>query len=424
MSLHTPQLRPVPVPVHSPTTPARGRRPRLVIRIVAVFALLVGGVALPAQANAALPTTTQPTAAPASAALAAAPLTVAQAIATQSGTGTVRGFVVGQPISSSSVVTGDFPNDYALALADTAGATDTSAMVYVQIPSAFRAQWGLATNSGLLGDQIDVTGSLAGYFSHPGVTGATAFAADDGGTDPGDPGDPGEPTDPGTYYDGTSGLTGHALEAKLHTIISAGVTTLSYDEGWEALKDTDEDPADPSNVIEVYSGTSIAKSNNGGGVDDWNREHVWAKSHGDFGTTNGPGTDVHHLRPEDVTVNSSRGNKDFDAGGTENPQAPGNFADADSWEPRDAVKGDVARMIFYMSVRWEGDDGKPDLEVNDAVDNGSAPNIGTLSALRQWNQQDPPDAFEKSRNEKIFETWQHNRNPFIDHPEWVAAIWG
>ena len=91
---------------------------------------------------------------------------------------------------------------------------------------------------------------------------------------------------------------------------------LTYDQVWNALKDTDQDPNNANNVIEIYSGRSIAKSDNGGGVDQWNREHVWAKSHGDFGTANGPGTDVHHLRPEDVTVNSTRGNLDFDNGGS------------------------------------------------------------------------------------------------------------
>nr|WP_248583605.1 endonuclease [Nocardioides sp. InS609-2] len=95
-----------------------------------------------------------------------------------------------------------------------------------------------------------------------------------------------------------------------------------------------------------------------------NREHVWAKSHGDFGTATGPGTNIHYRRPEDVTVNGARGNLDFDAGGTQNAEAPGNYADGDSWEPRDAVKG-VARMIFYISVRYEGDDGFADLEVDD-----------------------------------------------------------
>jgi endonuclease I len=156
---------------------------------------------------------------------------------------------------------------------------------------------------------------------------------------------------------------------------------------------------------------------------DWKREHVWAKSHGDFGTSTGPGTDLHHLRPEDASVNSTRGNKDFDNGGTPVDEAPDSLSDSDSFEPRDAVKGDVARMILYMAVRYDGTDGHPDLEPNDTVDNGSAPNIGRLSVLLQWNSEDPPDTFEQHRNHVIYDQFQHNRNPFIDHPEWAASVY-
>jgi endonuclease I len=199
------------------------------------------------------------------------------------------------------------------------------------------------------------------------------------------------------------------------------VTTLSYDAVWNALKVTDQDPANSSNVILLYSGVSRSKSLNGGDAGDWNREHVWAKSHGDFGTSAGPGTDLHHLRPEDVRVNAERDNKDFDNGGSAVADAPGNRTDADSWEPRAAVKGDVARMVFYMAVRYEGGDPYPDLEVDDATGSGAAPRLGRVSALRQWSQQDPPDAFERRRNEMIY-SYQGNRNPFVDHPEWVTAI--
>ncbi|WP_406378843.1 endonuclease I family protein [Streptomyces sp. NBC_01618] len=225
-----------------------------------------------------------------------------------------------------------------------------------------------------------------------------------------------------TYYEDALGKSGTALKSALHTIIS-NQTKISYSQVWDALKNTDEDPANPSNVILLYTGRSKPKSDNGGSVGQWNREHVWAKSHGDFGTATGPGTDIHHLRPADVTVNSIRGNKDFDNGGSAVSGAPGNYTDSDSFEPRDAVKGDVARMILYMAVRYEGDDAFPDLEPNDKVSNGSAPYIGRLSVLKAWSQEDPPDSFEKRRNDVIFDRYQHNRNPFIDHPEWVKSIW-
>ncbi|SCK31014.1 Endonuclease I [Streptomyces sp. WMMB 322] len=225
------------------------------------------------------------------------------------------------------------------------------------------------------------------------------------------------------YYQDAEGKTGEELKTALHGIISNGVTTLSYDEVWDALKETDQDPDNSGNVIELYTGKSISKDSNGGDQGNWNREHVWAKSHGDFGTADGPGTDVHHLRPSDVQVNSIRGNKDFDEGGSEVEGAPGNFTDDDSYEPRDEVKGDVARMILYMDVRYEGEDSFPDLEANDEVDNGSKPNIGRVSVLKQWSEQDPPDKFEENRNQVIFDKIQKNRNPFIDHPEWVGEIY-
>ncbi|GAA3825398.1 endonuclease [Streptomyces coacervatus] len=225
-----------------------------------------------------------------------------------------------------------------------------------------------------------------------------------------------------TYYKNAIGKTGASLKSSLHTIISSQ-SKISYSAVWDALKVTDQDPNNSNNVILLYSGVSRAKSLNGGDTGDWNREHVWAKSHGDFGTATGPGTDLHHLRPADVTVNSIRGDKDFDNGGSTVSNGGGSLTDSDSFEPRDADKGDVARMILYMAVRYDGGDGFADLEPDEKVDNGSAPYIGKLSVLKQWNDEDPPSTFEENRNQVIYDTYQHNRNPFIDHPEWVDAIW-
>jgi endonuclease I len=356
-------------------------------------------------------------------AVAATPLTVAQAIAAQGTTATVRGYVVGQPTATTTVLRSGFTGDTALALADTASTTNTSSMVYVQITSAFRAAWGLRTNPSRMGTRIDVTGPLRSYFSHAGLTSPSAFAAAGSTTPPTTtPSPTTTPPPAGDYYAAAAGKSGAALKTALHQIISTGVTKLTYDQVWTALKVTDQDPANTNDVIEIYSGRSVPKTSNGGDPDDWNREHVWAKSHGDFGTSTGPGTDVHHLRPEDVTVNSTRGNKDFDDGGSAVAQAPGSLTDADSFEPRDAVKGDVARMIFYMAVRYEGGDGYPNLEVDDAVSSGTAPRLGRVSTLLEWNAEDPPDAFERHRNDVIYSQFQHNRNPFVDHPDWVASI--
>ncbi|UKJ81127.1 endonuclease [Priestia megaterium] len=354
---------------------------------------------------------------------AAAFLSVAQALENQNNSvQTVKGYVVGQPTGTSTVITNNYPNDYALALADSSNETNTDKMVYVQIPSNLRSTFGLQSHSELRGKSLTVTGTLTPYFSHPGIKSVTSISTETGGTDPAP--DPTEPTVPvEDYYRTAAEKTGNSLKTELHNIIDHH-TELSYSAVWEALKKTDEDPANANNVILLYTGRSQAKSTNGGGVDDWNREHVWAKSHGDFGTAMGPGTDLHHLRPTDVSVNSTRGNLDFDNGGTEHSEALGNYFDSDSWEPRDEVKGDVARMLFYMAVRYEGDvSDEPDLELNNTVNNGTAPYHGKLSVLLRWNAQDPVDDRERRRNDIIYSDYQHNRNPFIDHPEWVNEIW-
>lgn len=355
----------------------------------------------------------------------AATITVTQAISTQNGSvATVRGYVVGQPTATSTVVTDSYPNDYALALAAAPSETDTADMLYVQVPSAFRSTWGLRSNPDLVGQQIDVTGTLAAYFSHPGHKNGTTFALANGGT----PEEP-TPTDPPTngeipsgYYDDASGKSGDQLKTALNGIID-NHTTLSYDQVWDALKAVDEDPNNANNVITVYSQLSLPKSSNGGDADQWNREHTWAKSHGDFGTSAGPGTDVHHLMPEDVTVNSTRGNLDFDETTGSVDQCSGCAVDGDSFEPPAVTRGDIARAMFYMAVRYEGTDAYVDLEVNDQVGNGSAPYIGKLSVLKAWHEADPPSEFEINRNDEIYADWQHNRNPFVDHPEWVESIW-
>jgi endonuclease I len=346
------------------------------------------------------------------------PFTVSQASSTQNGSAySVEGYIVGQPTSATNVVSSNFPNDYALALADSPNEANISNVVYVQIPSSFRSSYGLQSNPQLLGEKLKVTGSLTYYFAHAGVKSTTAFHV----TQSQDP-DPADPISYEEYYKTAEGKTGDSLKTELHTIIDDH-STLSYSEVWDALRSTDEDPTNHNNVLLLYSGRSQSKYTNGGSVNDWNREHVWAKSHGDFGTAQGPGTDLHHLRPTDVTVNSSRGNLDFDRGGSEHMEAPGNYYDNDSWEPRDEVKGDVARMLFYMAVRYEGDGGEIDLELNNYVNNGSGPNHGKISVLLDWHEQDPVDSLERHRNEVIFEDYQGNRNPFIDHPEWAEMVW-
>jgi len=238
------------------------------------------------------------------------------------------------------------------------------------------------------------------------------------------------------YYDPANGLTGDQLKEALHNIID-GHTTYPYSSSgtdtWDILKEADRDPSNPNNVIGIYSGFSMNGPAEYNGGDGWSREHVWAKSRGDFGTSQGAGTDCHHLRAEDVSTNSARGNRNFDnadyyytdASGQYNGATLSKTSDSEYvWEPRDVVKGDVARMIFYMVVRYEGDGGEPDLELTETYQSSTsnAPLHAKLSTLIAWHLADPVDNAEINRNEVIY-SYQNNRNPFIDHPEYVCQIY-
>ncbi len=223
------------------------------------------------------------------------------------------------------------------------------------------------------------------------------------------------------YYNGVEGKDGEELKAQLNDIIS-GHTVYSYFFSKEIFKLSDQDPDNPNNVITVYGGFSRPNDNYGTGGDFLNREHVWAKSHGTFEDILPMDSDVHNLKPADASVNVSRSNKDFDNGGTQHPEATDCYFTDDTWEPRDGAKGDIARIIFYMATRYEGENGEMDLEVVDEINTYPNPTHGRLSTLLEWNMQDPPDDFERNRNNVIY-SFQQNRNPFIDNPEFANLIW-
>jgi endonuclease I len=174
---------------------------------------------------------------------------------------------------------------------------------------------------------------------------------------------------------------------------------------------------------------------------EWNREHVWSKSRGDFeikeGTTTvlamGAHTDLHHLVPEERTMNSIKNNRMFEDcndGDDTNVEhvGYGNYTCNDwDFEPRDEVKGDVARMLFYMAVRYEGEEGDMvDLELINNPDSdrlSKLPLYGDLDDLLRWHEEDPVSEREILRNQLIY-TYQNNRNPFVDIPDLVPLIWG
>ena len=232
----------------------------------------------------------------------------------------------------------------------------------------------------------------------------------------------------GDYYDSVTSLSGDSLKAALQDLLETNHNKLSYSEVWDALQYTDEDPDNTDNVILLYTGRSHDKDDRDGqtGFDNqsWNREHVWPKSLGFSSTSQYGYTDIHHIRPADKTVNSSRSNKDYDEGGDAQGEAADTYATSESFEPRDDIKGDVARMIFYMDIRYDGSDGNmSDLYlVNDTSSETDDPFFGVLCTLYSWHQNDSVDSQEMTRNNRI-EEWQGNRNPLIDHPEWVETFY-
>lgn len=250
------------------------------------------------------------------------------------------------------------------------------------------------------------------------------------------------------------------MRATLHEVIDDHTRipyTSSSTDTWDVLELADEDPGDPPRILDLYKNASYPKF--GGGNSFYNREHAWPKSYGfpNDGSTNYPFTDCHHLFLWDSGSNSSRSNKPYrfcNAACSEKPTDfnfgqgggsgiwPGNSNwttgsfTSGTWETWVGRRGDVARALFYMDVRYEGGvhgitgANEPDLILTDDEARIAASNtganesvayMGMLSVLIQWHQEDPVDSLEMWHNDRVFD-FQGNRNPFVDHPEWVACL--
>ena len=213
---------------------------------------------------------------------------------------------------------------------------------------------------------------------------------------------------------------------------------------WEALNYTDAACDDASaycdSVVLLYSGDvrPMKKANRGKGKDDsWDREHVWPKSRGFPKKAQDGYTDLHHLRPADRNINGKHSNLGYDEGGKpvvdetlDGTPVTGIRVDLDnqSFEPTDLAKGQVARMLFYMAVRYEagdnlGDEKMPDLKLIDDNKKIKEPVIGDLCTLLKWHARFPVSDFERRRNDRVQQI-QGNRNPFIDRPDYADVIWG
>lgn len=241
---------------------------------------------------------------------------------------------------------------------------------------------------------------------------------------------------PAGYYNSAQGLTGEQLQSALHNIID-GHQQQSYNSLWSHFYHTDR--KSNGKVWDMYSdlpgGTppyefsfySDQCGNYSGENSCYNREHSWPKSW--FNEASPMQTDLFHIYPTDGYVNSRRSNYPY--GEVENPtwtslngskvgMNTAGWSGSMVFEPIDAYKGDLARTYFYMSVRYYGQDGSWD--ENEMVE-GAQIKPGALDMLLQWHTADPVSQKEIDRNNAIYDI-QHNRNPFIDHPEYAQNIWG
>jgi endonuclease I len=223
---------------------------------------------------------------------------------------------------------------------------------------------------------------------------------------------------------------GNALKNNLSTlIINTHTTLIPYTSGstdtWDVIHESDLDVSIPNNVILLYGyddtdndsfndrTRAIAYQQSSSCIGYWNREHVFAKSlanpslETDFP---GPGTDVHNLRAADCQMNSTRSNNYFRDG------SGNSFLDGDFY-PGDEFKGDVARIIMYMYLRYPTQCEPINIGVGDRTYASDMPNI-----FLEWNEEDPVSEFERNRNDVIF-SFQGNRNPFIDNPYLATLIW-
>ncbi|MDH5903778.1 endonuclease [Vibrio splendidus] len=261
------------------------------------------------------------------------------------------------------------------------------------------------------------------------------------------------PTEPpvlGEYYKDAEGKVGFALKTALYQIIdnhsSQGYTaiwTLVSEADLDAYYDTDgsildmysEKPSG-SDAIQFTKVTDQCGQYSKEG-DCYNREHSFPKSW--FGGKVEPmNSDGHHLFATDGYVNSKRSNWPFgevssatytSSNGSKLGSAANSLGYAGTvFEPIDEFKGDFARAYFYMATRYENEiaNWEGNSTSSDAVLDGTNTTVfepWLLTMLKRWHSEDPVSQKEIDRNKAVHD-FQGNRNPFIDHPEFVSQIWG
>ena len=249
---------------------------------------------------------------------------------------------------------------------------------------------------------------------------------------------------PTGYYDGTAGLNGAALKTKLSQIITSGHQAKSYDNLYVGYPNTDKDKyyENDGSVLDMYSENptgadpyvyqhGVKKCGNYNTEGDcYNREHIVPQSF--FGSASPMVSDIHHIPPTDGKVNGMRSNNPFGvvtspSFTSQNGSKLGKNTTAGYsgvvFEPIDAFKGDIARMVFYFVTRYESK--LSSFSTGNMLGGSAYPGLQNweLQVLLAWNAADPVSQREIDRNNAAY-TYQGNRNPYIDNPSFVNLVWG
>ena len=269
----------------------------------------------------------------------------------------------------------------------------------------------------------------------------------------------------GSYYNGVDTSTAERLMCTLHVKI-LGHTAYPYSNNgatdtWKILEIADASPSDPNKILDVYRNrlyTAVSgRAGTATGI-TYNREHTWPNSlgfpgqAGNLGRPSAPYTDTHMLHLSDTDYNATRSNSPYKTcaspgscaegvtevnagfgGGSGTYPGNSNWSTSSGYEVWGHQKGDMARAVMYMAVRYQGGvdptsgQNEPILRLTDNValvtgrNNYAQPAyMGVMTDLLAWSQDDPPDAAEIARN-GVIQSFQGNRNPFIDHPEWATT---
>lgn len=249
---------------------------------------------------------------------------------------------------------------------------------------------------------------------------------------------------PAGYYNSANGLSGASLKTALSNIITSGHQDKGYNGLWTAYKTTDIDKnyENDGSILDIYSERpsstdpyKFTPGNNQCGTystegNCYNREHIVPQSL--FNEDSPMKNDIHFIRATDGKVNGMRSNYPFGKVGTAsftslNGSKLGNSSSSGFsgtvFEPIDEFKGDVARMVFYFVTRYQSK--LSTFSTGNMLGNSAFPGLQTweLNVLLAWHNQDPVSQAEINRNNASY-TFQGNRNPFIDNPNYVNQIWG